>query len=78
MSDLLTQQELEAADDQRRSGTDRRGRFDRRRSTRGLFERRALREGVTDDRRRRDRREQILNRIRNLFGFCRADDARWR
>lgn len=44
----------------RRSGDDRRQSPDRRRSSRGLYENRARREGIIDDRRRQQRRERRL------------------
>lgn len=46
---------------------DRRGSLDRRRSVRGLLERRARREGAAKDRRRRQRRNQIVARVRAFF-----------
>ncbi|MGI9326058.1 MAG: hypothetical protein ACR2PZ_12615 [Pseudomonadales bacterium] len=44
----------------RRSGDERRQSPDRRRSSRGLYENRARREGIVDDRRRQQRRERRM------------------
>lgn len=60
--------DAEALDAQRRSGADRRG-DDRRRSTKGLFERRARRAGITDDRRQSDRRLHGWALVRHLLGL---------
>ena len=67
----------ETIDEQhRRSGSDRRGQIDRRRSVRGLFERRARRDGVIDDRRQGDRRDYPLLKLRWLFGQRKSSDSR--
>lgn len=58
-----------AQDETRRSGSDRRAEDERRRSSKGLFELRARREGMTADRRQKDRRGPA----RSWLAFWRKD-----
>ena len=67
------QAEAVTEDETRRSGSDRRAEDERRRSSKGLFELRARREGMKADRRQKDRRDSAS--VWSWFAFWRREQG---